>query len=131
MVSDAVTYVMSKRQHRVLAYIIISSPDTAKGAFDELFQLLQDLGLPINHKKVCSPSRAVTCLGILVNLDENTLSIDESKVQAILSECQKFANKKHTTKKGLQSLLGKLIYVHKCVKPARIFINRMLNLLRD
>ena len=134
MVSDAVTYVMSKHQHKVLAYIddyiIISSPDTAKEAFDELFQLLQDLGLPINHKKVCSPRRAVTCLGIFVNLDENTLSIDESKLQAILSECQKFANKKHTTKKGLQSLLGKLIYVHKCVKPARIFINRMLNLLR-
>ena len=65
-----------------------------------------------------------------MNLDENTLSIDESKLQAILSECQKFANKKHTTKKGLQSLLGKLIYVHKCVKPTKVFINRMLNLLR-
>ena len=97
MVSDAITYVMSKRQHKVLAYIddyiIISSPDTAKEAFDELFQLLQDLGLPINHKKVCSPCRALTCLGIFVNLDQNTLSIDESQLQAILSECQKFATK--------------------------------------
>ena len=34
--------------------------DTAKEAFAELFQLLQDLGLPINHKKVCSPCRAMT-----------------------------------------------------------------------
>ena len=39
-------------------------------------------------------------------------------------------SKKHTTKKALQSLLGKLVYVHKCVKPARLFINRMLTLLR-
>ena len=134
MVSDAVTYIMAKRQHRVLAYIddyiIISSPDTATKAFDELSQLLRDLGLPINQKKVSSPGRALTCLGIFVDLDRNTLSIDEAKLQSILSECQKFATKKHTTKKGFQSLLGKLIYVQKCVKPARIFINRMLNLLR-
>ena len=55
MVSNAVTYIMSKRQHKVLAYIddyiIISSPDTAKEAFDELFQLLQDLGLPITIRR--------------------------------------------------------------------------------
>ena len=125
---------MAKRQHKVLAYIddyiIVASPDTATQAFDELFQLLQDLGLPINHKKVSTSCRVLTCLGIFVNLDTNTLSIDKSKLQSILSECHKWVTKKHTTKRGLQSLLGKLIYVHKCVKPARIFINRMLALLR-
>ena len=134
MVCDAITYVMAKRQHKVLAYIddyiLITPPDTATQAFDELFQLLQNLGLPINYKKVCPPCRALTCLEIFVNLDENTLSIDQNKLQSILPECQKFVTKKHTTKKGLQALLGKLIYVHKCVKPARIFINRMLALLR-
>ena len=30
----------------------------------------------------------------------------------------------------MQSLLGKLIYIHKCIKPARIFINRILHLFR-
>ena len=30
-----------------------------------------------------------------------------------------------------QSLLGKLIYLHKCIKPARIFINRILSLFRE
>ena len=59
------------------------------------------------------------------------MSIDESKLQSILSECQKLATKKHTTKKGLQSLLGKLIYVNKCVGLARVFINRMLAILRE
>ena len=66
-----------------------------------------------------------------MNLDNNTLSIDSLKLRSIFEECQKFANKKYTSKKALQSLLGKLIYVHKCVKPARIFINRMLTLLRN
>ena len=28
-------------------------------------------------------------------------------------------------------MLGMLLYVHKCVKPARVFLNRMLALLRS
>ena len=35
------------------------------------------------------------------------------------------------TKRELQSLLRHLLHVHKCVKPARVFLNRMLNLLRE
>ena len=46
MVSDAVTYVMAKRQHKMLAYIddyiIIAPTETASQAFDDLYQLLGD-----------------------------------------------------------------------------------------
>ena len=31
----------------------------------------------------------------------------------------------------LQSLLGKLLYVHRCVPPVRVFVNRLLNVLRS
>ena len=41
-----------------------------------------------------------------------------------------WASKRVSTKRDLQSLLGNLLYVHKCVRPARIFLNRMLDLLR-
>ena len=37
--------------------------------------------------------------------------------------------KHYCTKRELQSLLGTLLYVHKCVRPARTFLNRMLDLL--
>ena len=33
-------------------------------------------------------------------------------------------------KKQLQSLLGKLLYIHGCVSPACVFVNRLLNTLR-
>ena len=121
MVSDAVTYVMAKRHHKILAYIddyiIIAPHETANQAFDELHQLLSDLGLPINKKKVSVPCRALTCLGICVNLDDNTLSTDESKLQSILNECQKFVTKKHTTKKGLQSQFNGITCINKTVIP--------------
>ena len=39
--------------------------------------------------------------------------------------------KTFASRQQLQSLLGNLLYIHKCVKPARIFLNHMLQLLRD
>ena len=39
--------------------------------------------------------------------------------------------KKTCTKRQLQSLLGLLLYIHKCMKPARAFLNRMLALLKS
>ena len=41
-------------------------------------------------------------------------------------ECGQIKDKKYLTKRGFQTLLGKLLYLHKCVRPSRIFINRML-----
>ena len=38
---------------------------------------------------------------------------------------------KSLSKKVYQSLLGKLLYLHKCVDPARVFVNRMLFLFRQ
>ena len=38
--------------------------------------------------------------------------------------------KNKATKKQLQSLVGSLIYIHKCVKPARLFVNRILAVLK-
>ena len=38
--------------------------------------------------------------------------------------------KTRATKNQLQSLLGSLLYVTKCVKPACYFLNRILHLLR-
>ena len=46
-------------------------------------------------------------------------------------ECHHKIGWKYLSKKKFQSLLGKLIYLHKCVIPARIFINRMLDLFRS
>ena len=45
--------------------------------------------------------------------------------------CRSYLTKRRITRKQLQSLLGKLLYLHHCVRPARTFINRLLNKLRQ
>ena len=49
----------------------------------------------------------------------------------IFEECILVRKKSTLTKKQFQSLLGKLLYLHKCIKPARIFVNRILAVFRD
>ena len=45
--------------------------------------------------------------------------------------CKNWETKTYCSKNQLQSLLGSLLYITKCVKPARIFLNRILQLLKD
>ena len=45
--------------------------------------------------------------------------------------CKNWKYKRTHTKQELQPLLGTLLYITKCVKPARYFLNRMLQLLRN
>ena len=42
----------------------------------------------------------------------------------------KWTCKTHATRNELQKLTGKLLYIHHCVKPARLFLNRILATLR-
>ena len=60
-----------------------------------------------------------------------TLSIPPKKLAEIAQLCRSWNTKTYCSKRALQSLLGSLLYISKSVKPARIFLNRMLSLLRS
>ena len=70
-------------------------------------------------------------MGICVDMDEQRLTIPQEKILATLDLCRLYLTKTHLTKMQIQSLLGKLLYIHRCVAPARIFVNRLLNTLRE
>ena len=59
------------------------------------------------------------------------MSIPAQKLEEIMQICKNWTNKSKVQKADLQSLLGYLLYITKCVKPARFFLNHMLKLLRD
>ena len=84
----------------------------------------------MSWKKLHPPSTQAVCLGILFDTVNRTISIPPEKLQEIITICNNWDNKMTCTKANLQSLLGSLLYVSKCVKPARFFLNRMLQVLR-
>ena len=112
-------------------YIGISEASDAMHHFNDLHALLIRLGLPISQQKLSPPSKTLTCLGVHIDIPKASPSIDQEKLISIHKECFHIADKKYLSRKNFQSLLGKLIYLHKCVVPARVFINRMLELFQN
>ena len=134
--SDAIRYIMASHGYKGLYnyiddLIYIGLPSEIQDSYQFLLKLLQDLGLDISVSKLVSPSTSVICLDILVDTINKTISIPEQKLQEIKDTCRKWPSKTYCSKTELQSLLGLLLYITKCVKPARFFLNRMLQLLRD
>ena len=120
---------MRQNGHKIVGYIDdydgFGVPSKARASFDFLYELLGRLGLTISSKKLVPPSTKVTCLGIEIDTLAGSVSIPEEKLQKISEMVHEWTGKKQCTKRQLQSLLGNLLYIHKCVKPARIFLNRM------
>ena len=134
-ISDAVRHMMCRHHYDVINYIDdilgIDLPSKIDASFDALRQLLEDLGFQISQKKLQAPTTCLNCLGILVNTEDFTVSVPVSKLQEITSMCLQWRNKKHCSKKQLQSLLGSLLHVTKCVRTSRFFLNRLLEVLRS
>ena len=135
IMSDAIAYVMAQQGYKMFPYIddyiLVTHTDKALNAFQCLVHLLTELGLPMNPDKLCPPSTSLTCLGITIDLFHHTFSIEDTKIKTIWQECHAILGKMYLSRNKFQSLLGKLLYIHKCIKPATIFINRMLSLFRS
>jgi hypothetical protein len=71
------------------------------------------------------------CLGITFNIKIGVLQIPPHKLQEVLSLCNFYLSKSKITKTNLQALIGSLMFLHKAIKPARLFVNHILALLRD
>ena len=133
--SDAVRYIMRQRGFQIIDYIDdyvgFGVPQVGRASFASLFALKNDLGLTISDKTLVPPSTQVVCLGSLIDTKKGTVSIPPDKFCQINDTITEWLARKICTKHQLQSLLGLLLYIHKCVKPARAFLNRMLALLRS
>ena len=133
--TDVIRHIMQSKNVRVFNYIddviCVHERQNAHQEFDTLYSLFEFLGLPINPKKVVPPTSALICMGIHVDVASGMVTIPHEKCLQILDACRHYTTKKQITRKQLQSLLGKLIYLHRCVPASRIFVNRLLNTLHQ
>ena len=132
-ISDAIHFALRQQGYACVNYIddfiSFGIPDVAEKSFQALYALLQCLGLTICDSKLVKPSTRAVCLGIQLDSFQGTMAIPEDMSRQISNMVADWAGRKCCTKKQLQSLLGQLLYVHKCVNPARAFLNRMLEVV--
>ena len=134
-ISDAVRHVMTSRRHDIIYYlddiIGFELPSKSNDSFQYLQDLLRKLGFSLNEKKIVKPQTKVSCLGVEVDTVNFTVAVPPDKMKKIKETCYGWVGRKKCRKNELQSLLGALLYISKCVKHARSFLNRMLSVLRD
>ena len=100
-------------------------------AYQHLGLTLEDLGLAENYSKACPPATIQIVLGIEFNTVHGTLSVPEEKMKEIKPLLKRWLRKMKSTKTDLQSLIGTLQFVCKCVLQSRVFMNRLLETLRS
>jgi hypothetical protein len=98
-------------------------------AYNSLGQLLSNLGIQEAEEKACLPTRTMEFLGIQFNIDSMTMSITAERLSEIVTLIDSWLVKRRATKRQLQSLVGKLQFVAKCIRAGRVFISRLLSIL--
>ena len=123
MCTDVITHHLHLRSVWVINYlddyIGVASPKNASGAFQTLMNLLQRVGLLINQKKIEEPGEQVTCLGIEINARTGVLKIPQNKMAEVKEMCYKWSTRTYPSRRQLQKLTGKLLYIHRCIHPKR------------
>jgi hypothetical protein len=102
----------------------------AQKAYECLGELLNSCGLEESKKKSVEPTNRMTFLGVTFDTVSMTLEVTPERVVEISLLVQSWLRKKKASLKELQSLLGKLHFISSCVRPGRVFVNRLLSWLR-
>ena len=133
-ITSAVCFICEAEGHHTLSYlddfIGVAPPDTAWQAYEHCGHLLEELGLEESPTKACPPSTIATCLGVQFDTVQMTMSVTPERLAEIESLLSVWSVRRSATKSELQSLVGKLSFVSKCVRQSRLFLARILALLR-
>ena len=108
----------------------VSDPLVSNEAYVHLGDTLAELGLSENTEKACAPATTQVVLGIEINTIDGTCAVPHDKLEEIIDLVAFWQRKRRTTKVQLQSLIGKLQFITKCVLQSRAFLNRLLQSLR-
>lgn len=135
-VADSIVAMAGRRGIACKIYlddVIVIAPDkeTCAKHFNTVRDILAELGLPESVDKIQPPSTSVTWLGIMIDSLRMTLSIPNEKLQEILTCVTKAIKCRTISQKHLRSILGKLLHIAKCIRPARLFVARLLEALRS
>ena len=133
-VTDAIAFLIRQDGYFVINYIDdfggVDTPGRAGEAFACLRQVLLDLGVDEAVDKAVEPSTTLVFLGVLIDTVNMTVSVTCDRMLEVTAELDRWLGKHGATKREVQSLIGKLQFVARCVRSGRVFISRMLMHLR-
>ena len=133
--TNMVTYICKQHKVNVVNYLDdfggASHWSTAESDFEQLGNILRSCGLEESKTKACQPSTRMIFLGVYFDTVKMTLEVTEERLQETLHDLDQWIAAKVIDRHTLQEIIGKLNFIAACVRPGRVFITRLLNVLRD
>jgi hypothetical protein len=96
-----------------------------------MLQTCEVLGMPVNPAKVVQPVSRLEFLGIIIDADVMELQMSQERLDDIFDTLREWSADHKGSKRSLLSLLGKLIFLCRIVKPGRIFVRRLFDLAKS
>ena len=102
----------------------------AQEAFDYMSNLLLKLGLAESADKASPPSTTMEYLGVEFDTVLMEKRVTKARLQELDSALNEWLVKVVATKRELQSILHKLLWVVSCVQNSRVFVSRIIGEIR-
>ncbi len=112
-------------------FIVANNYQKCKESLDIFIDTAEKSGFAIQHEKCQGPAKRLEFLGIMIDLNDHTLSISEERMNDIKTELIAWQGKKVCTKRQLLSLIGKLAFSAKVIRSGRTFLRRLIDLSKS
>ena len=133
-VTNAIAHIHSRVKFFLLNYVddFVGAElrDRIWEAYEALARLLEELGVDTSAEKPVPPTTRLEFLGITFHSEKFTMEKSDTKMQEIKQELHTWLYRRTTNRKDLESLIGKLQFMAKCIKAGRVFLSRLINMVR-
>ena len=134
-VTNAIVYLHRQFGYWSINYLdnfgSVEKAENAWSSYTLMGHIMLTIGVQEAREKAVPPTTRMEFLGNTVDTIKKTIEVSETRKIELLELCEKCKNLRFFTKRQLQSLIGKLSFVTNCVRPGRIFISRLLQVLRE
>ena len=135
-IADAVEWIARTNGARCIMhylddFLVIGAPASqeCQRALEVLLRVFNGLGLPVATEKLEGPVSHLTFLGFEIDSRTMEIRLPPQKLSELQSLCQMWFRKRSSTKRELESLVGKLSHASSVVPPGKTFMRRMFELL--
>ena len=93
-----------------------------------MLKMCEIVGFVVNPDKIIEPATTIEFLGIIIDSIKMETRISQDRLRDIIQELSEFVGRQWCTKRQLLSLIGKLEFINRVVKPGRSFTRRMIDM---
>ena len=135
-VADALAWALFRRGIRLFLhylddFLFIGAPESSEASNAKIWatSVFEEMGAPIATHKTEGPSTCVTFLGIEIDTQHFQVRLPSDKLTRLKVLVRDWRDKRVSSRRELESLLGHLSHAASVVRPGRLFLRQLFALL--